>query len=293
MKISNRLFGFFLYLPSLIILGVFVLYPILLLANNSLFNYDLLASEEKVFVGLRNYLAIFSSGRFPFSLKNTFIYVTAAVSLEFLIGFLMALLLNTGFRGYGVVRTVFLFPLMLAPVVVGLTWRFIFADQYGILNWVLYKLRLLSNPSQIFWLSSTKMALLSCIISDVWVTTPFMMLVLLAGLQSIPNELIEAAKIDGAKAIQRFTSVTLPVLRPVVGVVLIIRLIDAFKTFDIVWMLTQGGPEFASELVSTNIYRVLMKYFNVGLSSAMSLFFLIILLIISILFFFRVWNQER
>lgn len=288
MRISNKLFGFLMYLPALICLAVFILYPLSLLAINSMFKYDLLASESKVFLGFRNYLEIFTEGRFPFALKNSFLYVVIAVPIEFLIGLMMATLLNTGFRGSKAVRTIFLFPLMLAPVVVGLTWRFIFADQYGILNWVLYRLRLLGHPSDIFWLSDKNMALLSCIIADTWLATPFMMLVLLAGLQSMPKEFIEAAKIDGASAVQAFARVTLPILRPVVAVVIIIRLIDAFKTFDIVWMLTQGGPEFASEVVSTNIYRELMRYFNVGLSSAMSLVFLLVLLVISVAFFFRV-----
>jgi multiple sugar transport system permease protein len=137
------------------------------------------------------------------------------------------------------------------------------------------------------------MALLSCIIADIWLATPFMMLVLLAGLQSMPKEFIEAARIDGASSLQAFIRVTLPILSPVVAVVIVIRMIDAFKTFDIVWMLTQGGPEFASEVVSTNIYRELMRYFNVGLSSAMSLVFLLVLMAISVGFFFRIWKKGR
>jgi multiple sugar transport system permease protein len=289
---AGRVFGLMMYLPSFLLLSIFIVYPLSLLIYNSLHQYSLLHSEIRTFVGLSNFVQLFHSERSLLTLRNTFLFVIAAVPAEFGLGLMAALLLNTRYRGSRVVRTIMLFPLMLAPVVVGLTWRFIFADQYGILNWTLYRMRLLSNPSNILWLSDKRIALFSCVIADVWLTTPFMMLVLLAGLQNIPPQLVEAAKIDGASPLQVFRMVVLPLLAPVIAVALSIRLIDAFRTFDIIWMLTQGGPEFASELISTHIYRVLMRFFEVGVSSAMAVIFLAVLLTISIFFLRRLWRQE-
>jgi multiple sugar transport system permease protein len=289
---AGRMFGLMMYLPSFVLLCIFIVYPLGLLLFNSLHEYSLLHSEIRTFIGFGNFVHLFRSERFLLALRNTVLYVITAVPLEFAIGLVAALLLNTRFRGSQPVRTIMLFPLMLAPVVVGLIWRFIFADQYGILNWTLFRLKLIANPSEILWLSNKRIALFSCVIADVWLTTPFMMLVLLAGLQNIPNQLIEAAKIDGASAMQVFFRVIVPLLSPVISVAVSIRLIDAFRTFDIIWMLTQGGPEFGSEVISTHIYRVLMRFFEVGLSSAMSVIFLVVLLAVSIFFLRRLWRQE-
>ncbi len=293
LRTAGRMFGLMMYLPSLILLCIFIVYPLGLLFYNSLHQYSLLHSEVRTFIGLNNFIQLFRSERFLQAFRNTFLFVITAVPLEFGIGLIAALLLNTRFRGAQPVRTIMLFPLMLAPVVVGLIWRFIFADQYGILNWTLFRLRMVANPSEILWLSDKRIALFSCVISDIWLTTPFMMLVLLAGLQNIPSQLVEAAKIDGASALQVFFRVIVPLLSPVISVAVSIRLIDAFRTFDIIWMLTQGGPEFSSEVISTHVYRILMRFFEVGYSSAMAVVFLVVLMAVSILFLRRLWKQEE
>lgn len=292
MKINDKLFAFTMYLPALVFLSIFLLYPLGFLVYTSIYECHLLRPEEKIFIGLGNYVQVLGSTRFGGAVRNTVVYTGLAVSVEFLIGFGVALLLNTGFRGNRVMRTIFLLPLMLAPVIVGLMWRFILADQYGILNWTLFRLKLLPNPSSIFWLSNKKIVLFSCVIVDIWLTTPFMMLILLAGLQSLPVDIFEVAKVDGASLWQVFRHITLPLLKPVIAVALIIRVIDASRTFDIVWILTKGGPAFASELISTYIYRVFMRFLDAGIASAMAIIFLGILLSISLFFFLYIWKRK-
>ncbi|GAA3314413.1 hypothetical protein GCM10020331_006860 [Ectobacillus funiculus] len=170
-------------------------------------------------------------------------------------------MLSNGFKGSQIIRTLLLSPLMLAPLVSGLIWKFMLNDQFGIINWGLYKLGILSDPHQILWLSDSKFSLLSTIIADVWLTTPFMMLIFfLAGIQGIPKSLYESAQIDGANKWQTFRYIIIPSLVPVATVALVIRIIDAARTFDIVWVLTQGGPGFfSSEVLSTYMYKNVNK----------------------------------
>nr|WP_276537466.1 sugar ABC transporter permease [Bacillus infantis] len=272
---------------------VFLLYPILLLVRDSFYKVDFLNASAREFVGLANYVSSLTSERFLKALWNTVIYITAAVGVEFILGLILALLLSNAFKGSQVIRTLLLSPLMLAPLVSGLIWKFMLNDQFGIINWGLYKIGILSDPHQIMWLSDSKFALFSTIIADIWLTTPFMMLVLLAGLKGIPQSLYEAAEIDGASRWQKFRYVTIPSLIPVATVALLIRIIDAARTFDIVWVLTQGGPGFSSELLSTYMYKTLTRYGQVGESSAMAVIFIILLLGLSSFFITKLWSPRK
>ncbi|MGI8315858.1 carbohydrate ABC transporter permease [Halobacillus mangrovi] len=292
MPYTNSRLSILFFLPAGLFMGVFLLYPLFLLLKDSLFSYNILEPAAKQFVGLQNYMSALTSERFLQATWNTIVYIVAAVGIEFLLGLTLALLLNTGFRGSQLIRTLLLAPLMIAPLVSGLVWKFMLNNQFGIINWILFKLGIISSPQQILWLSEAKYALLSTIIADVWLTTPFLMLVLLAGLQGIPKGLYEASQIDGANRWQTFRYVTMPALAPVAIVAVLIRMIDAARTFDIVWVLTQGGPGFSSEVLSTYMYKMLTRYGHVGEASAMAVIFIILLLCLSSFFISKVWSPS-
>ena len=164
---------------------MFFLIPAVKLVVDSFFKYDISNMAGKSFVGLKNFLAVFTSPKFVLCVANTVKYVVIAVTIEFILGLLLALMLNVGFKGSQIMRTLMLTPLMMAPLVAGLVWKYLLSDQFGIINWGLYKLGIINNVHSIMWLSNPKISLYSCIIADIWLCTPFMMLVLLAGLQGI------------------------------------------------------------------------------------------------------------
>ncbi|MBO1513501.1 carbohydrate ABC transporter permease [Metabacillus bambusae] len=293
MNLRNSTLSTLFFLPAAMFMIVFLLYPITLLVKDSFYHIDLMNPSVKEFVGLANYIESLSSERFLKALWNTVVYIGVAVGVEFILGLILALLLSHAFKGSQVIRTLLLSPLMLAPLVSGLIWKFMLNDQFGIFNWVLYKIGILSDPHQILWLSDSRYAIYSTIIADIWLTTPFIMLVLLAGIQGIPKTLYESADIDGANKWHKFRYITVPSLIPVASVALLIRIIDAARTFDIVWVLTQGGPGFSSELLSTYMYKTLTRYGQVGQSSAMAVIFIILLLILSSFFISKIWSPRK
>ncbi|OAS89228.1 MULTISPECIES: carbohydrate ABC transporter permease [Metabacillus] len=293
MNLRNSTLSTLFFLPAAMFMLVFLLYPITLLVKDSFYHIDLMNPSVKEFVGLANYIDSLSSERFLKALWNTVVYIGVAVGVEFILGLILALLLSHAFKGSQVIRTLLLSPLMLAPLVSGLIWKFMLNDQFGIFNWVLYKIGILSDPHQILWLSDSRYAIYSTIIADIWLTTPFIMLVLLAGIQGIPKTLYESADIDGANKWHKFRYITVPSLIPVASVALLIRIIDAARTFDIVWVLTQGGPGFSSELLSTYMYKTLTRYGQVGQSSAMAVIFIILLLILSSFFISKIWSPKK
>lgn len=293
MNLRNSTLSTLFFLPAAMFMLVFLLYPITLLVKDSFYHIDLINPSVKKFVGIANYIDSLSSERFLKALWNTVVYIGVAVGVEFILGLILALLLSHAFKGSQVIRTLLLSPLMLAPLVSGLIWKFMLNDQFGIFNWMLYKIGILSDPHQILWLSDSRYAIYSTIIADIWLTTPFIMLVLLAGIQGIPKTLYESADIDGANKWHKFRYITVPSLIPVASVALLIRIIDAARTFDIVWVLTQGGPGFSSELLSTYMYKTLTRYGQVGQSSAMAVIFIILLLILSSFFISKIWSPSK
>ncbi|HUC92906.1 MAG TPA: sugar ABC transporter permease [Paenibacillus sp.] len=286
---SNRRTALLFFSPAAVFMLLFFVYPMFLLVRDSL--YDSRSGAR--FVGAENYMNALTSERFYQSLYNTIVFVIGAVTIELVLGLLIALLLSTGFKGSHFVRTLFLSPLMIAPLVGGLIWKFMLNDQFGILNALLYRAGLIDTPQDILWLSDSKYSLLAVMIADVWLTTPFMMLVLLAGIQGIPASLYEAAHIDGADRSRRFWHITLPSLRPVIVVAVLIRMIDAARSFDIIWVLTQGGPNFSSSVLSTMIYNTMARYNQVGYSSALAVLFMILLLSVCGVFMMRLWNPNK
>lgn len=289
----DRISALIFFFPSIIFMLIFFIYPVLMLFVNSMYKYDVDQIDVKKFVGLANYIQALSSSRFLTTVFRTVVYVVSAVGAEFILGLILALLLSTGFKGSQTIRTILLSPLMIAPLVAGLIWKFMLNDQFGIINYGLFKMGFLSDPHKIMWLSDEKFSLLSCIIADAWLTTPFIMLVLLAGIQGIPESLFEAADIDGANKLHAFWYIILPCIKPVATVALIIRVVDAARSFDIIWVLTQGGPNFSSEILSTYMYKSLARFGLVGYSNAMGVLFMILLVGISVMFMKKLWNPNK
>ncbi len=291
MKLTDRSFVLVLLLPATLFLASFVGYPLFLLIRDSFHDVSIYALGEGEFVGWANYAKALSSSRVLDSAGRTLNYTILALSAEFVLGFGAALLFNAMGKRSEILRTVFAFPLMIPPIVAGLLWRFMLIDNIGIVNHILEQLGLIADSSDISWLGDRDIVLFSVALPNIWLTTSFVALALYTGLQNIPSELIEAAKIDGASAMQRFHRITVPLLRPVIAVVLILRGIDAARAFDMIWIQTEGGPRFASEILSIHIYRTMIRYGNVGEASAIAALFMLGMLLISAMVFFLIWGR--
>lgn len=263
--------------PAFLVLIVILIYPIGYSFWLSFHKWTLRDFVNGVpWVGLQNYISLFSNPDFLSSIRVTVTFVICAISLEFTLGMGLALLLNRNLKFKGLIRSFILIPMMCTNVVIGLTWRLLFNYNFGIINYYLTQI----NLQPVEWLSNPDIALISIIIVDVWNTTSFVTLMLLAGLQSMPDEPFEAAKIDGASAWQTFLYLILPLLRPTILVTLLWRLIDAFRIFDVVYLLTAGGPAHATETVSIYVYNYGFKSFNLGYASAASFIMITIMIVI-------------
>lgn len=226
-----------------------------------------------------NFTRLASDGFFLAALWHTLIYAVVALTFEFLLGLGLAVLLDRPLRGRSVFRAILLIPMMLPPVVVGVVWRLMLNPDFGAVNGTLKSVGI--NTEALTWTASPTLALASVIAVDIWQWTPFMFLVLLAGLQAIPQEPYEAAMIDGASAWQTFLHITLPMLRPAMLIALLLRTMDLLRVFDQIFILTEGGPGFATETVSLYIYRSAFRFFDFGYAAAMSFVLLIVTNMIS------------
>jgi multiple sugar transport system permease protein len=236
------------------------------------------------YIGLGNYMELMQDPRFWNSVTVTFEIIAGAVTIEFLLGFGIAILLNQQPRGHNIFRNVILIPMMLSPLVVGYTWKMLFDEMYGLVN---YYIRAFGLGPGIPWLSSETWVRPALMLVDVWEWTPFVALIILAGLQSIPLEPYEAAKIDGASDLQVFRYVSIPMIRSAIVVALLIRVVDTFKLFDFVYILTVGGPGISSETMSLYDYFGALKYARMGYAAAMS-YVMLIMAIVMITLILRV-----
>ena len=277
--------GWLMVIPALLVLALVFVYPIGRAFWLSLFTENLGTQLQPFFSGFANYGRMSGDGRFWQSIQNTAIFTAISVFLELLLGMGIALVLNQSFRGRGLVRTVAIIPWALPTAVMGLAWAWIFNDQYGIVNDILQRLGTIETG--INWLGDPTLAMLALIVADVWKTIPFISIILLAGLQSISADLYEAHAIDGANSWQSFRQITLPLLMPQILISLLFRFAQAFGIFDLVQVMTGGGPGGATETVSIYIYSTVMRYLDFGYGSALIVVtFLLLIAAVAITSFF-------
>jgi multiple sugar transport system permease protein len=253
--------------PALLLLLFVFAYPILRAFWLSVFTRNLGTELQPVFSGLDNYVRMAGDGRFWQSFSATAVFTTASVLSELLLGLLIALVLNQAFIGRGIVRTTAILPWALPTALIGLAWAWIFNDQFGVVNDILRRLGLITTG--INWLGDPTLAMGAAIFADVWKTTPFISILLLAGLQSISADLYEAYSVDGANPWQSFRNITLPLLLPQILIAVLFRFAQAFGIFDLIAVMTGGGPGGATEVVSLYIYSTVMRYLDFGYGAAL------------------------
>lgn len=264
--------------PAIAVLLALSIYPLI---------YSLTVSLQQetsggVVWGLGNFARLLSDDFFLTAMVHTFIYAAVALTCEFFLGLGLALLLNDRIRGRSLFRASLLVPMMLPSVVVGVVWRLILNPNFGAINGTLKQFGI--NTEGLTWTASPVLAMFSVIAVDVWQWTPFVFLVLLAGLQAIPQEPYEAALIDGSSRWQTFWHVTLPLLKPAILIVLLLRTMDLLRVFDQIFILTEGGPGFATETISLYIYRTAFRFFDFGYATAMSFVLLALTNVISAIY---------
>lgn len=271
---EDRGFGRLIAGPGLAALFFVILFPILFTLYTSFFDFTLIEPNHDEFVGFEHYQRAFTLAEFGNALEVTFFFVIAVVVLEFLIGFGVALMLNSVERGKSLYYAILLCPLLINPVVVGLIWRMFLHPELGIVNYLLS----LIGVRAVNWLGDPTNAFWTIVLVDIWHQVSFMIVLLLAGLSALPREPYEAARMEGAGTFKCFIHVTLPLMRPVIMVTLLIRLIFAVKTYDLIYIMTRGGPGQATDLVSYFIYRQAFVGLNIGQASALSVLLLILVL---------------
>jgi len=279
---QEKITGWVMLLPALCVLGLVFIYPIARAFWLSWFTENLATQLQPVFSGLSNYQRMIGDGRFWQSLWNTSVFTFCSVILELLLGLGVALILNKSFFGRGVVRTIAIIPWALPTAVMGLAWAWIFNDQYGVVNDILLRLGLIDTG--INWLGTPTLAMVALVVADVWKTTPFISIILLAGLQSISEDLYEAHRMDGASPWQSFQQITLPLLMPQILIALLFRFAQSFGIFDLVQVMTGGGPAGSTETVSIYIYSTVMRYLDFGYGAALVVItFLLLVLAVAII----------
>jgi multiple sugar transport system permease protein len=275
--------GYIFIIPSIVLVLVFIVYPVINTINMSLYDIRIQTlAEGRKFVGFDNYIRLFSDKTFIESLKFTLMFTVIAVTLETLIGMIFALIMNKAIPGQGIIRTAVLVPWAIPTIVSGLMWQFMYSDQYGIINLILSKLHLIQD--YIPWLIEKNTAIIAVIIADVWKTTPYMSLLILSGLQTVPESLYEAASLDGANKVQRFFKITLPIIKPVVVVAILFRVLATFRIYDLVVALTSGGPADGTQSLSLYTIKTYFNFGNLGYGATLAVVTFIISLLISFLF---------
>lgn len=278
--------AYLLILPACLLIGVVAFFPILYAFWLSL-HRRMPVFDISYFVGLGNYRFLLQDPRFLSSLLNTTYFAFVSVSLELAFGLMMALLLNRAFRGRGLFRAIALIPWAIPTVVSARMWEWILNPDFGLLNYLLRQMGLLSlrfsqgDALSLNWLGDRCLAMHALILADVWKTSPFAALILLAGLQLIPEELYEAAKVDGAGRWRIFRQITFPMLQPFILVALLFRTLDAFRIFDLVYVLTGGGPANTTETLSLYAYKLLFQTLEFGYGSAVAVATFLVVLLIS------------
>ncbi|MDQ5819627.1 MAG: sugar ABC transporter permease [Actinomycetota bacterium] len=276
--------------PAVVWILAFTIFPLLYALYTSLYSFRY--GQRFGFTGLENFARLFSDSNLLSSLRITLTFVVGTVTVEMVLGVALALLLSREIRGSNVIRGVATLPLFATPVAVGYLAITLYYERNGPLNSLIRTL----GGENIPWLSDPSWALVAVILVDIWQWTPFVFLITLAGLQSLPSELYDAARVDGASAAQNFRFLTLPLLAPLLWLILLLRMVEAFRVFDIPVSLTLGGPGRATEVYSLYTYRTAMRFFDHGYAAAQGILLLVIVMFIVTLIFTRVrglYEEER
>jgi multiple sugar transport system permease protein len=275
-------------MPSIFIFGVFSV--IVMGYSIYLSTQDInLIKQVHSFTGLLNFSDLLHDKRAWSAMEKTFVFSIIATFLEMLLGFALALFLNRPFWGRRIVRTLLLVPMIITPVVSGLIWRIFYDPNAGIIN---YYLGLLGLGGKHDWLGSTDLAMFSVILADVWQWTPFIFLILASSLDSLPQDPMEAAEVDGASKLQTFLHVMLPLMKQSLYIALLLRIIDSIKTFDLIYVMTRGGPSLSTETVNMYAYIQGFNNFNLSYATVINLVFTIIITII-LTFFYKRMNRSN
>jgi multiple sugar transport system permease protein len=277
-----------LAMPTVVFILAIVVLPTLYALGLSFVRWDI-QIPERSFIFLKNYAEILMTSRVWNAFANTAVVALGAVGLELLFGLGLALLLVDRFPGRSVVMAVLMIPLTMAPVVVGQTWRMLWDTRFGAVNHVLSLLT--GQNVHLLWLAKPVLATLAIIITDVWQWTPFVFLIILAGLMAINGELYEAAAIDGASAWDKFVRITLPLLRPVLLVVVLFRSLEALKLFDILFLLTRGGPGYSTENYTLYLYQQGFAFGRLGYTAAGSILFIVLVTVLATLLIRRIGER--
>jgi multiple sugar transport system permease protein len=264
--LGERYVHYWLLAPAVLAMCAILVYPLLFSLWVSLFDWRMAATTH-AFIGLQNYVEALTSSFFEFVFLQSIAFTLACLALNLVIGMALAQLLNIHFKGRGMIRTLFLLPMVTAPVLAGFNFRWIFNDRFGLANQLMIQFGL---GMPLAWLADANLSRLTIVIATVWQGMPFMLLLLLAGLQSLPTSPFEAATVDGASAWQRFWYITLPLLRPVVVVAVALQTIDLFRVFDTIYIITRGGPGHATELFPFYVYRSAFSDDRLGFAAALS-----------------------
>jgi len=277
-------------LPAIIIVLVALFYPIFSSLRLSFYDWSLRDfTKAPVFIGFHNFTELFKSENFRTSIRVTLLFTVIVVIVEMITGTIFALLLEQGLAGLRFFRTVFVLPIMIAPVVVGIVWKFLYNTSYGAINYILG----LIGIKPVEWLSDPTLALGAVIISDVWQWTPFVFLMVLAGLQGIPKELTEAGRVDGASYMQNLIHIKLPSIVQILGITAILRLIDALRSLEVIFNMTYGGPGVSTEVLSLHLYKTAFSDSRLGLSSAIAVVLLAIIFVLSIPIMWRDVTRKK
>ncbi len=287
----GRVGDYLFVVPAMVFVIAILLYPLGYQLYLSIYNVTLgnFLVGDAPFVGLEQYQDIISDSRFLHALWITLVFTVSCLVFQFTIGLALALFFNRAFPGGGIMRALMLLGWMLPLVVSGNLWRWMLNGQYGVTN-----LLLNVGPLNLGrdWLTAPNTALLGVIVANIWVGIPFNMVLLLAGLQGIPLTLYDAAKVDGANAVQRFLYITLPQLRPVIIIVLLLGFIYTFKVFDLIFVMTAGGPVDATEVLPIYIYDIFFEFFRFGQGAAASILVLVLPIILSVIYL-RLLRREE
>lgn len=288
-EFTRKNLGYLLLIPAFAIILAVLVYPIVYSFIMSLSRVNI-AKRTLEFLGLKNYASLFSDTYFTGAIVRTVVFTVVSVFIEMCLGVGIALVLNEKFRGRGFLRGVMILPWALPSVVNAVMWKWIFDGNYGAFNALLTQTGIISTYK--VWLGSMMSAFVSMLFANVWKETPYVVLLSIAALSAIDKTLYESARVDGAGPVRSFFSITIPVIRPVLIILIITKSIWAIQTFDLVYILTSGGPAGSTELIAYYIYKTTFKFNNFGYAAAMS-YFLSIVTIIMALAYIKLLSKDN